>query len=108
MTSLPDNLTPIEAHERLRAGARLFDVRDADEFSETHVAGAVLIPLDELPERIDDFPRDANLILICRSGRRSGLAQDALRKLGIGKVANLTGGIIAWEEAGLPVVRHGE
>ena len=102
---LPDTVTPAEARTHLLDGAALIDVRDQDEWDEVHVEGALLIPLDALPERLDDVPKAKDIVVICRSGRRSGLAQDALRDAGIERVANLTGGIIAWEEAGLPVVR---
>jgi rhodanese-related sulfurtransferase len=102
---LPDTVTPAEARRYMLDGAALIDVRDRDEWDEVHVEGAILIPLDALPERLDDVPDTMDVIVICRSGRRSGLAQEALRDAGIERVSNLAGGIIAWEEAGLPVVR---
>lgn len=103
---LPDTVTPAEARRHILAGAALIDVRDRDEWDEVHVEGAMLIPLDALPERLDDIPRAQDVVVICRSGRRSGIAQTTMRDAGIDRVSNLAGGIIAWEEAGLPVVRE--
>ena len=102
---LPDSVTPVEARNRVSGGAVLFDVRDRDEWDEVHVDGASLIPLDELAEHLDEIPRTSDVILMCRSGRRSGIAQQTLRDAGFERVANLVGGILAWEEDGLPVVR---
>ncbi|GAC1417802.1 MAG: rhodanese-like domain-containing protein [Candidatus Velthaea sp.] len=101
---LPKDVSPVEAQACLAAGAVLYDVREHDEWEAAHVANSSLIPLDTVPERIGEIPRDRDVILICRSGRRSGLAQQTLKKHGYDRVANLTGGILAWEEAGLPVV----
>ncbi|GAC1408911.1 MAG: rhodanese-like domain-containing protein [Candidatus Velthaea sp.] len=102
---LPNDVSPAEAQACLAAGAVLFDVREPDEWEAAHVANSSLIPLDTVSERLGEIPRDRDVILICRSGRRSGLAQQTLAKHGYDRVANLTGGILAWEEAGLPVVQ---
>lgn len=99
-------VTGPEAVERMRDGALMIDVRDDDEFAEMHVAGTVHIPLPDLEARLEEFPRDRQLLLFCRSGRRSGLAQDALvDRFGYRDVANVEGGILAWEKSGLPVVK---
>ena len=95
-----------QAFDRMRAGAVMVDVRDADEYAEAHVAGTGLVPLPELDARLAEFPKDRELLLLCRSGRRSGLAQDGLiDRFGYTDVANVEGGILAWEEAGLPIVK---
>jgi len=64
--------------ERLRAGALLVDVRDADEFAEARVAGALYVGLPDIEAQIAKLPRDRDVLLFSRSGRRSGLAQDVL------------------------------
>lgn len=79
------------AREKLRQGARLIDVRTVEEFTSQRVSGAVNIPLDvvtsELPRQIPD--KSAVLLLHCRSGRRSGIAEKELRSLGYTNVFNI-------------------
>ena len=98
-------LDPRAAAQHVRDGALLLDVREPDECEEARVAGARHIPLGEIDHRLDELPRDREIVVICRSGRRSAKAQDAMEAAGFGPVANLAGGIIAWEKEGLPVTR---
>lgn len=98
-------LEPHDAERRLRAGALLLDVREPDEWTAGHVAGARHIPLGQIEERLGELPSDREIIVICRSGRRSAKAQDTIEAAGLGPVVNLAGGILAWEECGLPVTR---
>ena len=80
----------------------LLDVREAYEWDGGHAAGAVHMPLGELdPARV---PRDRPVIAVCRSGHRSGQATQVLLAAGV-DVRNLAGGMNAWAQAGLPVVR---
>jgi len=67
------------------------------------VAKATLVPLPELEARAGELPRDRPLLLICRSGARSGKACEQLAALGVTSVVNLAGGMIAWNRANLPV-----
>ena len=80
-----------DAREKLREGAKLIDVRTAEEFASGRVSGAVNIPLDmvtnDLPRRFPD--KSTTLLLHCRSGRRSGIAEKELRKLGYTNVFNI-------------------
>ena len=89
---------PREAQERIRNGAYLLDVRNRDEWEFARLEGAVLIPLPELSDRIDEVPRDRDLIVYCRSGRRSALACLLLAASGRSSATNLRGGILAWAE----------
>ena len=84
----------------------LFDVRQPDEYEEGHVPGAVLVPLAEVPDRLDAFPSDQPVYVVCRSGARSASAVAFLRSAGVGAV-NVEGGTLAWIEAGHPVVTGG-
>lgn len=86
----------------LARGEPLFDVRQPDEFEEARAPGARLLPLDEVPERVDEFPRDRTVYVICRSGGRSGKAVELLRQRGVDAV-NVDGGTLAWIDAGYPV-----
>lgn len=97
-------MTPGEAHAAWTAGeVAIVDVRERNEYDATRVPGVPLIPMSELMDRVDDFPDDRPLVILCRSGRRSAQVADYLTANGEhGEVANLVGGIIAWAEEGLP------
>lgn len=78
----------------------LIDVRMPDEFVAERVPGAVLIPLPELPDRLDDIPSDRGTIyIICRSGNRSMTACEFLSARGY-DTCNIAGGTIAWADSG--------
>ena len=70
-----------EAQQRQQAGAMLVDVREQDEWATGHVPGARNVPLSRIPERLDQLRQVPDLLLVCRSGNRSGQAQ---RFLGVG------------------------
>jgi len=89
----------VEAREQ---GAPLIDVREPAEYAEAHAPGAVLIPLGQVAERIDEVPTDRTVYVICRTGRRSATAVEHYRQRGIDAV-NVVGGTLAWLEAGQPV-----
>jgi rhodanese-related sulfurtransferase len=94
-----------EASRRQAAGALLIDVRQPEEWHQGHAPSARLIPLGSLPSRLAEIPREREVLLICRSGNRSGNAQRQLIQLGYEQVFNVSGGMIAWIGAGLPVKR---
>ena len=87
------------------AGAPLVDVREPDEYARFHVPGAVLVPLREVPDRLDELPglEGERVFVICGSGGRSRRAAELMLTNGIDAV-NVTGGSRAWIEAGHPVV----
>jgi rhodanese-related sulfurtransferase len=101
-----DDITPLEVQRRLTQEERLYllDVREREEYAEAHIPNSVLIPLGQLSRKLSSIPKDATIIAICRSGNRSGVAADLLRRAGYSTVLNLRGGIIAWARAGLPLV----
>lgn len=101
---LPSTISVTEAAQRITEGAFLLDVRTAEEWNQAHVAGAVLIPLDELKSRLAEVPVDQDVLIICRSGNRSGQARDLLRAAGLKRTTSISGGINAWMAKGLPVV----
>lgn len=72
------------------------DVREAFEFEEGHIPGAVLLPLSEFGQSELPFDESSKVVVVCRSGRRSGLAVQALTAHGYGRVRNLRGGMLAW------------
>ncbi|GIP50631.1 rhodanese-like protein [Paenibacillus sp. J53TS2] len=89
--------TPNEVAERLNKGETLslLDVREQDEWMEGHVAGAKHIPLGELDLRLNELDPNHEMIVICRSGNRSGMACEFLSERGF-HVVNMTGGLNAW------------
>jgi len=86
-------------------GVPLLDVRQPDEYEEGHVAGAVLVPLPDLAERLADVPDSGGgpLYVICAVGGRSRKAAEYLRGAGIDAI-NIAGGTMGWIEAGGAVV----
>lgn len=88
--------------ERRATGATVVDVREADEFAEAHVPGALLAPLSELERHLGDIPRGEEVFVICRSGRRSQTAADKMTAVGITAVS-IDDGTVGWIEAGQPV-----
>ncbi|MGE0108904.1 MAG: rhodanese-like domain-containing protein [Bdellovibrionales bacterium] len=74
----------------------LLDVRTRREYEAEHIEGAVLIPLDQLDARYTELPLDEEIILYCRSGRRSLLAGTLLWEKGFRKLKNLEGGMRQW------------
>lgn len=97
-------ISPKEAQRRIEKGALLIDVREANEYQEIHAEGATLIPLSEFETRYSELPKEKELVLICRSGARSGRATQYLLDHGYNKAVNLTGGTIAWQDTGLPTI----
>jgi rhodanese-related sulfurtransferase len=79
------------------------DVREVEEWDAGHVVGARHIPLSQLAHRLHELPWDRDLLFICRSGNRSGMAATVARCAGFDRVGNVSGGMLAWVEAGLPV-----
>ncbi len=88
-----------------REDALVVDVRDPGEYGAGHILGAKNWPLDHLDERGGEAARrkDKPVIVYCDAGDRTPKAAAALRKLGFTRVVNLSGGLPAWQQAGLPV-----
>jgi len=76
------------------------DVREQYEFDEANL-GAQLIPLGDIPGKLADLMpyKDEEIVVHCRSGRRSAMAQELMRQAGFSNVRNLEGGILAWIDA---------
>jgi rhodanese-related sulfurtransferase len=95
------DITVEELKERLDKGEELhfYDVREEHEFEEDNL-GAILIPLGELPDHLDELEalKDEEIIIHCRSGARSGKAAKFLESQGFTNVRNVLGGILAYRE----------
>lgn len=96
-----------EALRRIEGGAQLLDVREQSEWDDVHAPQALLLPMSELQARWQEVPvGDEPVVVVCHSGYRSAQVVAALDRAGVPAV-NLTGGMVAWEQAGAPVVRPG-
>jgi rhodanese-related sulfurtransferase len=102
--SLP-SITAPELQQQLKGKAKplVLDVRTPGETAQGAIAGARLIPLDELGQRAGELPKNQPIVCVCRSGRRSTTACKQLAALGFNDVTNLSGGMHAWQAAKLPV-----
>jgi len=87
--------------------ARLVDVREPHEFSGElgHIRGAELVPLATVEAAATTWNKEDELVLVCRSGKRSGTAAAQLARQGFRRVMNMDGGMLAWNAANLPVDR---
>jgi len=104
------NLTPAELAAWLADGARerpvLLDVREPWEFQTCHIAGARLVPMNELPQRLGELDPAADVVAICHHGARSLQVAQFLGRRGFERVYNLAGGVDAWArsiEPAMPV-----
>jgi sulfur-carrier protein adenylyltransferase/sulfurtransferase len=102
-----EELSPAEAKREIdTGGVVLVDTREPHEYEEAHIEGGRLVApgllRDEIASVVPD--RAQRVVLYCRSGNRSGKAAQEMAELGYENVANVDGGILAWQEQGLPVV----
>jgi hydroxyacylglutathione hydrolase len=77
--------------------AVVIDVRTPAEYQEGHIPGVANIPLDQLEARIGEIPKDKQVLLICRSGKRSGQGTALLRSKNMSNVYNITEGMNGWQ-----------
>jgi len=95
-------ITPEEVARRLRSGepVMLLDVREPAEWADGHIRGSRNIPLGHLFLHLDELDKSREIIVVCRSGNRSGLACEMLAARGFNAV-NMTGGLARWPDPGL-------
>jgi rhodanese-related sulfurtransferase len=91
--------------DRAAAGDRdlvVLDVRSPEEFAAGHVPGAVNVPYDQVAARLAEVPKDKDLVLYCRSGRRAAIAAEVLAQNGYTRLHHLEGDMPAWLAQGRP------
>jgi hydroxyacylglutathione hydrolase/adenylyltransferase/sulfurtransferase len=94
---------PGEAAEMIREGeVQLVDVREDHEVAAGRLASARHIGLSDLAAQADAISREEPVLFYCRTGARSGMAAEAFRRAGY-RAFNLSGGLVAWQERGLPL-----
>ncbi len=97
-----ENVDVATARALLREGAWLLDVREDAEFDLGHAPEATHIALSEVPDHLEDLPRERQIVCVCRSGGRSARASAFLVDEGF-NVVNLEGGMTAWALEGAPL-----
>jgi rhodanese-related sulfurtransferase len=102
-TSVP-TINVHELEEKLKNGNRpfLLDVRQPQEYQLGHIPGAKLIPIGSLGSRLDEVPKDREIVCICATGHRSVPAVNKLTEAGI-EARSLKNGMIAWQMAKQPI-----
>ena len=103
-SSYPREISVEEAVARRDSGAFILDVRQLEEWNEFHVPNSTLIPLGELASRVDELPKDQEIVIVCRSGNRSAQGRDILLDAGFMQVTSMAGGLTQWRAAGYPTV----
>lgn len=93
-------MTPADVNDE----AYLLDVREPDEWTAGHAPGAHHLPMMEIPARMAEVPTDREVVVVCRSGGRSGQVVSYLMGNGWDNVRNLDGGMKSWAAAGREVV----
>jgi len=102
-TTLPAEISVQEAYKLYQDGTFVLDVRTPEEWNDFHAPNTTLIPLDELESRVNELPKDREIVVICRSGNRSAVGRDILLNAGFSQVTSVDGGLTAWRAAGYPV-----
>jgi rhodanese-related sulfurtransferase len=100
---LPAFVSVDEAYQLYQGGTFVLDVRTPEEWNEFHAPNTTLIPLDELPSRVGELPKDRPIVVVCRSGNRSQEGRDILLQAGF-DAASMNGGLNEWRDRGHPVV----
>ena len=106
--SLPTTSAAETAVWMQQGKVHVLDVRDEYEWNEKHIPGAIHTFVGYLEENLPQLPKDADIVVHCSVGHRSGLAVSILKRHGFIRAFNMLGGITAWEKLGLPLVKSGE
>lgn len=103
------NLSSQEAYAMVgqRGDLFLLDVRTPGEYQQARLDGARLIPIDQFVKRLAEVPKDRPVLVYCAVGSRSAQVVNYLARQGYPEIYNLSGGIYAWAQKGLPVLQGG-
>jgi adenylyltransferase/sulfurtransferase len=105
-TGLMNDIEPVEVKQKIDRGDEflLVDVREPHEYQICSIPTAKLIPLGDLPKRLNELDPEAEIVAHCKSGVRSAKAVDLMRQAGFRNVRNMKGGILAWSDKVDPTV----
>jgi rhodanese-related sulfurtransferase len=101
--ALPSEIQVTQAYDMYQKGAVFLDVRTQEEWNQGHIARSLLIPLDQLQQRMNELPRDKDIVVVCKLGSRSKEGAAVLRQAGFARATCMSGGIQAWVAAGYPI-----
>lgn len=101
--TLPSEVQVAQAYDMYQKGAVFLDVRTQEEWNQGHIARSLLIPLDQLQQRLNELPRDKDIVVVCKLGSRSKEGAAVLRQAGFARATCMSGGIQAWVAAGYPI-----
>jgi rhodanese-related sulfurtransferase len=101
--SLSPTISASDAYSLYQNGAFVLDVRTQEEWNEYHAPNTTLIPLDQLPSRLNEVPHDRQIVVVCRSGNRSEQGRDILLDAGFEQVTSMNGGLNEWRANGYPI-----
>jgi rhodanese-related sulfurtransferase len=96
-------ISAAQAYQKYQQGAFFLDVRSQEEWDQVHIANSKLIPLDQLPNKLRELPKDRDIVVVCLSGHRSQEGVSILRKAGFSRATCMTDGLTAWKAAGYPL-----
>ncbi len=96
-------ITVQEAYPKYQQGVFFLDVREQSEWDTFHIPNTTLIPLGDLPNRLNELPKDQPIVVVCRSGNRSQSGQDILLNAGFMNVTSMSGGVTEWSNQGYPI-----
>jgi len=102
-SNLPGEISVNEAFTKYQQGAFMLDVRTQEEWNEYHAPNTTLIPLDQLASRVNELPRDKEIVVVCRSDNRSQEGRDILLNAGFTQVTSMKGGLNEWRASGYPI-----
>lgn len=102
--ALPAEISVAAAKEKYDSGVFMLDVRQPEEWDQGHIPNTTLVPLGELKDRLSELPKDAPIVVVCRSGNRSAQARDFLLQSGFSAVTSMAGGVTQWAASGYPTV----
>ena len=104
LEDLPETVDVQTAYEiKDNPDVYMIDVREQNEYDESHIPDIHLLPMSTIENRLDEIPSNKTVIVTCRTGNRSSQVTQFLRANGFDNVHNMSGGIVAWEGAGYPV-----
>ena len=103
VSDLPGAISVSDAYNLYQKSAFVLDVRTQEEWNEFHIPNTTLIPLDQLQSRLNEVPRDRQIVVVCRSGNRSQQGRDILLNAGFKQVTSMTGGLTEWRTSGYPI-----
>jgi rhodanese-related sulfurtransferase len=98
-------ISPAEGYAKLEHGSFILDVRTQPEWNQFHIKGSTLIPVEQLATRLNELPKNQDIMVVCLTGVRSQRGAAILQQAGFPHVSYVRGGLQAWMAAGYPVER---